>query len=150
MTTDQERQRIWDARFLALAEHIAQWSKDPSTQTGAVIVDGRKVVSLGYNGFAQGVNDTAERLGVREVKYKMVVHCEVNAILFANRSLAGCTLYTWPFQSCAPCSAIVIQTGIKRCVAPVASKDLQERWKDDIQLAQIMFSEADVEFVELT
>jgi deoxycytidylate deaminase len=25
----------WDNRFLELARHVAQWSKDPSTRTGA-------------------------------------------------------------------------------------------------------------------
>jgi dCMP deaminase len=29
----------WDKRFLDLAEHVAQWSKDPRTKVGAVIVD---------------------------------------------------------------------------------------------------------------
>jgi deoxycytidylate deaminase len=28
----------WDIRYLELAKHGSSWSKDPSTQTGAVIV----------------------------------------------------------------------------------------------------------------
>ena len=108
----------WDMRFLNLAEHIAQWSKDPSTQVGAVITDKRRIISLGYNGFPQGVDDTDERLNNRELKYKMIIHGEINAILFARESLFGHTLYTWPFMPCPVCASIVAQTGIKRVVAP--------------------------------
>ncbi len=135
----------WDERFLALAEHVAHWSKDPSTQTGAVIVDAnRRVVSLGYNGFARGVDDTPERLNDRETKYKMIVHCERNAILFASGNTAGSTLYTWPFMSCAPCAAMIIQAGVIRCVAP---QNDNPRWAPDFLLSKEMFKEAGVELV---
>lgn len=133
----------WDARFLNLAEFISQWSKDPSTKTGAVIVDkNRRIVSVGYNGFAKGVNDLSERLEDRNVKYKMIVHCELNAILFAKGSLEGCTLYTWPFMSCASCASTIIQVGIKKCVAP---KSDNIRWMNDFELSKKMFEESGVE-----
>ena len=52
----------WDRRFLALAEHVADWSKDPSTKTGAVIVrPDRTIASMGYNGFPRGMADTDDR-----------------------------------------------------------------------------------------
>lgn len=41
----------WDKRFLELAAFIAEWSKDPSTKCGAVITDGKQIVSQGFNGF---------------------------------------------------------------------------------------------------
>ena len=148
---DSCRQTRWDKRYLELARHVASWSKDPSTKTGAVITapDGR-VVSVGYNGFAKGVDDTPERYNDRDLKYKMIVHCERNAILFAKRDLAGCTLYTWPFMSCSVCAAMVIQAGIKRCVAPPVPPHLLERWGHDMNvLATTMFNEAGVEVVTL-
>ena len=132
----------WDRRFLALAEFVAQWSKDPSTKTGAVIVDSNnRVVSIGYNGFPRGVNDSPERLENREIKYKIIVHCERNALLFARGSVEGCRLYTWPFMSCATCAAMVIQAGIVEVVAPPSDNP---RWKDDFDLAQTLFGEAGV------
>ncbi len=128
---------------MELAKFVAQWSKDPSTQTGAVITDPkRRVISVGYNGLAQGVEDLPERLNNRDIKYKIIVHCERNALLFANRSCEGCTLYTWPFMSCSTCAAMVIQAGINRCVAPWSDNP---RWNDDFELAQQMFREAGVE-----
>jgi dCMP deaminase len=138
----------WDTRFLDMSRLVGSWSKDPSTQTGAVIVDkNRRVVSVGYNGFAKGVNDDPFLYSNRELKYKMIVHCERNAIIFAQRSLEGCTLYTTPFASCAPCAAMVIQAGITRCVAPVLPNHLVERWQEELNVAAVMFREAGVELV---
>lgn len=132
----------WDRRFLELAKLIASWSKDPSTQTGAVIVDSKgRIVSTGYNGLAQGVEDLPERLNNRDLKYKMFVHCERNAIIFAQQPLEGCTLYTWPFMSCGACAAMVIQTGIKRIVAPESDN---HRWQDEFALASQQYKEAGV------
>jgi dCMP deaminase len=125
-----------------MARFISEWSKDPSTKTGAVIVDHKGfVVSVGYNGFARGVGDSPERWNNRELKYKLVVHCERNAIIFARRDLTGCTLYTWPFMSCAPCAGMVIQAGITRCVAPYSDNP---RWLADFELTKQMFSETGV------
>lgn len=129
----------WDKRFLGMAELVASWSKDPSTKTGAVIVDlDNRVISVGYNGFPKGVKDD-ERLHDRDLKYQLIVHCERNALLFAGRNLKGCTLYTWPFMSCSVCAAMVIQSGIKRCVAPLNGNP---RWVESFKLSTGLFEEA--------
>ncbi len=42
----------WDGRFLNLAKHISEWSKDPSTKVGCVVVGiDREIRSTGFNGF---------------------------------------------------------------------------------------------------
>jgi dCMP deaminase len=147
MIEKDDRQHKWDIRYLDLAKFISKWSKDPSTKTGAVVVSSMgSVVSVGYNGFARKVSDSSERLNNREEKYKMIVHCERNAIIFAQRDLSNCTLYTWPFMSCGPCAGMVIQSGIKRCVAPVNDNP---RWISDFELTKTMFEEAEVELVLL-
>lgn len=132
----------WDIRFLELAQLVSTWSKDDSTRVGAVIVDpANRVVSVGYNGFARGVADTPDRLDDRDVKLKMVIHAEENAILFAQRNLVGCTLYTWPFMPCASCAGKVIQVGIRRVVSLVSDNP---RWVQSFQLASQQFAEAGV------
>jgi len=138
-----QRQQKWDLRYLQLAKFIAQWSKDPSTKTGAVIVseDGF-IISVGYNGFPVGVDDTEERLNNRDLKYKMIVHCERNALLTTNGQAKNGTLYTYPFMSCTPCAGMVIQAGITRIVAPVNDNP---RWQEDFKLTKQMFEEAGVE-----
>lgn len=132
----------WDLRFLTLAFLVASWSKDPSTKCGAVIVRGNRIISLGYNGFPQGVYDHNERLQDRETKYKMVLHAEVNALMFANVDLTGCTIYTVPMPPCSRCAAQIIQAGIKRVVALVPSADMLTRWGADFDIAKAMYRDA--------
>ena len=135
----------WNRRFLALAEHIATWSKDPSTKVGAVIVDAdRRIISTGYNGFPRDVEDLDQRLNNRDVKYEMIVHGEINAIVFANQSLQGTTLYTWPFMPCSRCAGIVIQSGIRTVVAPYNDNP---RWQASFELTEQMFREAGVRLI---
>ena len=134
----------WDNRFLDLAKLVSTWSKDPSTQVGAVIVDkNNRIISIGYNGFPQYISDD-NRLKDRETKYKMIVHGEMNAILFANRSLENCTLYTYPFMPCPRCGSMIIQTGISKIVS---FKDCPDRWESEFNLSKQLFEEANIELI---
>lgn len=146
--TKTETHRIptkWDVRFLDMAKFVAQWSKDPSTKTGAVIVrPDRTIASIGYNGFAKRCSDADYLYEHRDTKYSRVIHCEMNAVLSARERLDGYTLYTWPFMSCDRCAAHVVQAGISVCVAPVTPDALKERWATSISAAEAMFAEAGV------
>lgn len=145
LSPELQRQLKWDRRFLRLAKEIASWSKDPSTQTGAVIVrPDLSIASIGFNGFPRGVDDSPARYADRELKYKLIVHCERNAYVFARESLKGFALYTYPFMSCSPCAGMGIQAGIARHVAPPLPEDKRERWAADMELATRMFNEAGV------
>lgn len=136
----------WDKRFLELAKLVGSWSKDPSTKVGAVIVDeNNRIVSVGYNGFPRGIEDN-KRLLDREEKYDIIVHAEVNALMFANKSVEGCTLYTWPFQPCSRCAGLIIQSGVKRVVSVVQNED---RWKKNFMTARYLFEESGI-ILELT
>ena len=133
----------WDDRFIGLAKLVGSWSKDPSTKVGAVIVDNNKrIVSIGFNGFPKNVKDTEERLCNREDKYSIIVHAEANALMFANKSVEGCTLYTWPFQPCSRCAGLIIQSGITRVVSVVQN---EERWEKNFATAKKLFQESGVE-----
>ena len=71
---------------MGIALLSARRSKDPNTQVGACIVNGRnKIMSVGYNGFPQGCSDDEfpwERTGDEyNTKYPYVCHAELNAIL---------------------------------------------------------------------
>ena len=137
----------WHYRFMDLAEHIADWSRDPSTKVGAVIVRPDKTVaSLGFNGFPRGVADDAARYADRAIKYEMIVHAEMNAILHAREPLHGYSLYVWPFHPCARCAAAIIQSGIKTIYTLPSDND---RWKDTFAVAQTMFDESGVTIVAL-
>lgn len=134
----------WDSRFLDLAQFISNWSKDPSTKVGAVITDtNNRIISIGYNGFPQNISDN-HRLNDRETKYKIIVHGEMNAILFAGKPLTGYTLYTYPFMPCSRCASMVIQAGIKKVVS---YNNMPERWSQDFDISLDLFRESNVEIV---
>lgn len=110
----------WDECFSLMAELIAERSKDPSTQAGAVIVNQQKIIiGLGYNGFPHGISDDDlpwERQGsFLETKYAYVVHAEENAIYNSNAQTKGCTIYTTLFP-CNECAKAIIQNGISEVV----------------------------------
>jgi dCMP deaminase len=53
----------WDERRLELAQLVATWSKDPKAQVDAVVSDRHgRVIALGYNGFAGGIEDSDDLL----------------------------------------------------------------------------------------
>jgi dCMP deaminase len=132
----------WDQRFLDLAEHISQWSKDPRTKVGAVIVDEKKrVVSIGYNGFPRGVEDTPDRYNDRPTKHLFVAHAERNALDNSPMTVENCTLYV-PLVPCSECAKSIIQRGITRVVSYVPDRK-GERFNWDI--TDTMFAEAGVE-----
>lgn len=145
-----EQATEWQRRFFDMAHLVASWSKDPSSKIGAVIVDPQKrVISTGYNGLPVGVEDSKERLGDRETKYKMILHAEENAIMFAKQNLNGCSIYVTKMPPCAHCAALIIQSGIKFVYAPEA--EVPERWRESVELTRQMFKEAGVRlrFVKL-
>jgi len=136
----------WDKRFLGMAQFVSTWSKDPSTRVGAVITDGnKKIVSLGYNGLPQWVEDNPDILNNREEKYKYIIHAEVNAILQANRDVFAGTIYTYPFLTCPQCAAMIVQAGIMRVVS---YKCVDERWIPRIEDSKKLLEMADVDIME--
>ena len=135
----------WDLRFLEMARSAAGWSKDPSTKVGAIIVDDdKRVISVGYNGFPKGVTDD-ERLDDREEKYKMIVHAERNALLFANKDVKNCSIYTYPFMPCSVCAGMIIQAGIKRVVTV---ENNNSRWQKDFAVSRQMFKESEIDLIQ--
>lgn len=136
-------QAKWDIRFLRLASReVAQWSKDPNKQVGCIIVSpDRRRVTFGYNGLPQGVADTDERLGDVEVKNRLSVHAELNAILNARTDLTGWTLYVTE-PPCVDCAKAIIQAGVARVVCP--SGDPTSKWYASQEEARGVLMEAGV------
>ncbi len=137
----------WIFRYMNLANLVSTWSKDPSTKVGAVIVgDNGQIVSQGYNGFPRGVKDSDERYNDRPLKYKLVVHAEMNSILNAlynGASVKGCTLFVHNLPVCNECAKAIIQSGIKKVYMDT---EINERWQESWNLTKQMFDEASVEY----
>lgn len=106
----------WDRHWLQVAQITSALSKDPSTKVGAVIVtpDNRQL-SCGYNGFASDIEETEDMWNIREIKYELVVHAEMNAIINAPFDTKNCSLYC-THQPCHRCMPHIKNAGIKRIV----------------------------------
>lgn len=135
----------WDSRFCELAKYISEWSKDPKAKVGAVILSkAGGDISVGYNGFPMGVEDSAERLEDQEVKLELVVHAEQNAIIAAGSRAIGSTIYVWGKPVCARCAGSIIQAGIKRVVARSPNLSGDSKWDKSGSFAHQMFIEAGI------
>lgn len=138
----------WHERYLNIAQQVATWSKDPSTQVGAVIVGSKgQILSQGYNGFPRGILDNADRLNDRDVKLSLIVHAEMNAIYNATYSgvcLDGATLYVHGLPICSECAKGIIQVGISKIVIPEHSITSRVEWMESWYKSNKMFNETNV------
>jgi dCMP deaminase len=138
----------WDRKFIEMAGLVSSWSKDPSTKVGCVIADADHAQqSEGFNGFPRGIADD-QRLAVREMKYRLIVHAEANAIAAAARNghgLKGAIAYV-TFCPCPQCAALLIQAGIVRVVTVKGATPAH--WLAECEIAQGMLREAGVVYEE--
>ena len=134
----------WEKRFIELSQLVGSWSKDPSTKCGCVIARGNRVVSIGFNGYPSGILDTMT--DARQVRLDKIIHAEVNAILYARQNLEGAELYVTPFQPCARCATLIVQSGIGKVITATHNGNDIARWADSFFRAEQMFREADIDF----
>ncbi len=137
----------WDSRFCELAKFVSEWSKDSNAKVGAVVFTKRGGdISIGYNGFPMGVEDSAERLEDQNIKLELVVHAEQNSLIAAGSRSTGSTLYIWGKPVCARCAGSIIQAGVKRVVAlNPDSVEKKSKWHETGKVAHQIFREAGVE-----
>jgi dCMP deaminase len=139
----------WDARFIALCDHISGWSKEEGKRVGSVIVGPwDEIRSTGFNGFPRGVNDDDSSRHDRESgsKYIWSSHAERNAIFNAARvgiPLFGCRIYSNYFP-CVECAKAIIQSGLSAVIS--RPPDLTDsRWADEFKTSIVLFDEAGIE-----
>ena len=105
----------------------ARNSKDPSTKVGCVIVgQDNEIVSSGCNGMVSG-SDEKYLPFVAPMKYRVVVHAEMNAIISAKQNLEGCTMYVTD-APCEQCLKHILQAGIRTVY--YGSTAILKRWND--------------------
>lgn len=107
----------WNVRFLKLAKEVSSWSKDQSSQVGAVIVTPDKnPVSFGYNGMPPGIDDSVSSRHERPEKYFWMEHAERNAIYQADRHLLKDSIIYVTHHPCADCARAIIKSKISEVV----------------------------------
>lgn len=105
--------REWDIRFMRMVyNEIAQWSKDPNKQVGALLVSpDKRQWSAGYNGFPRGCDY------INGDKNQYTIHAELNAILNAVVDIRYWSLYVTE-APCLDCALVIVQKQIKTVVCP--------------------------------
>ena len=158
-----------DVVYLKIASTIAELSRDENTQVGSVIIDKfGKVVSLGYNGAASGIDRISHSREERSLYLKnnydglfgdlfeeenftphksgkspFMLHAEQNALLTCsdNNRLFGATIYVTHYP-CNVCANMIAQCGI------TSVKVLDNRYssiKEDIKNTLYIFEQKKIE-----
>lgn len=126
--------------------HAVEFSDDPDTQNGAILVSRGGIIVRGANRFPNRVRRDDARL-VRPAKYAWIEHAERD-VIFAAASLGvtteDATLYC-PWFACPDCARAIIQSGISEVVGHDRPFSLTpDRWIEPIETARQMLSEAGV------
>lgn len=135
-------------KFYQLAEFQANlFSKDPNTKVGALLLapGSLQILSVGYNGFPRGIDETESARWERPVKYFRVSHAELNSIANASRHgtpLEGAIAVVTMFP-CATCAKLLIQAGISCLVTRQPDMNCP-RWGEEFHYSMDMFQEAGV------
>ncbi|MFW6243349.1 MAG: deoxycytidylate deaminase [bacterium] len=143
----------WDYRFMALADHVSEWSKDKSTKVGAVIVNKSDLnpISIGYNGFPKGIVDDINERHERPLKYEYSVHAEQNAIANAaknGQTTKECSIYV-NFYPCSRCAGLIVNAGIIKVYCKNKPDFNNERWGDIWKISDSILREANIEIIYL-
>jgi len=112
----KNKQLQFDRRYLEMAQIWAQNSYCKRRQVGALIVQGKMIISDGYNGTPSGFENICEDENNLTKPY--VLHAEANAITKvakSNNSSENATLYVTT-SPCLECAKLIIQAGIRRVV----------------------------------
>ena len=105
----------WTDYFLGLAKVVSQRSHDIQTQHGCIITDKHnRILGMGYNGFARGLDDTMLPK-TRPEKYHWMIHAERNAlsncIIRPENGIAYVT-----GQCCTDCAMALWQEGVTKII----------------------------------
>lgn len=130
-----------DGMFMAMAHLVASRSTCNRGHVGAVIVDDRRPVSIGYNGAPPGMQHctevgcqivcgcgaAADSSGAvlhnyadcpRDIGCERTIHAEANSLAWAARrgiSVEGTTMYA-THSPCRMCASLIIAAGISHFV----------------------------------
>ena len=103
----------WHNYYIDIAKQVAKKSKDPSSKVGCVIVNkNNQLVSTGFNGFVAKCDDSYMTYE-RPLKYNLIIHAEMNALIFAKIDLINCTIYS-THGPCENCLKHILQAGIRK------------------------------------
>lgn len=139
--------------FLVKAYYAAQYSPDPSTQNGSVLLGENGVIGVGFNDFPPGIDPNYWH-GEKADKYARVVHAEVSAILSAarrgNRTVHSTLIAPW--AACSNCAKHIVEAGVVRLVRHAFLDNgvtTGNYWYEDCLIGDEIMKAGGVEIVEV-
>lgn len=103
-----------DQMFMQMAQVVSKRASCQRLRVGVVITnqDGTKVVSMGYNGNARGLENNCDS---NEPGRCGCIHAEVNALIKAPYGVEHLTLYTTA-SPCLACAKLILNSSVTRVV----------------------------------
>ncbi|HLC50917.1 MAG TPA: cytidine/deoxycytidylate deaminase family protein [archaeon] len=144
----------WDDYFISIAHAIKVRSSCSRRQVGALIVNGKQIISTGYNGTPHKIRNCneggCERCSAPPEVYPpgtnydkcTCSHAEENAIVHAARHgmmTKGCDIYT-THSPCIQCAKMIINAGIQKVVHGIDYPD---------DLGKKLLKEAKIEVIKV-
>jgi dCMP deaminase len=113
----------WDTYFMNIADIVKTRSPD-RTKVGAVLVSMKdhRIISTGYNGLPQNMDDNAVDWGNRNHVYEIIIHAETNALLYSQSKFEDAVMYC-TMSPCKDCIKLLSAARIKKVV-------YRERYRD--------------------
>lgn len=142
-------QRKWVDRFMKLAHHIAEWSKD-DVKVGAVLVTAEgKIAGIGYNGLLPGIDDSLLYSKNRTLKHAHMIHAEQNAL--ANMTIKSDEpLYMFvTLPPCVECAKSITLNGNIRTVFAMMQEDGRYNDKWDFDTSYQLLHNMGIEYIEI-
>jgi dCMP deaminase len=115
----------WNTYFMNIAKIISLKSKDKKKQVGAVLVSklNNRIISTGYNGLPSGIDDNID-WNDRSIVHSMIIHAEMNCILYAKTKYENSILYS-TLSPCKDCIKIIAAANITKVIYLEEYKDLE-------------------------
>lgn len=118
----------WYNYYMNIAEVVSTKSPDV-IKVGSILVSNKdnKILSTGYNSTPIGVNNDHIDFNNRELIKKIIVHSEVNCVIYKH-TFEDCTLYVTR-SPCEKCVVILAAARVNKIIYKDDHKDIDESKK---------------------
>ena len=137
----------WDEYFISFSLLASTRSHDSQTKVGCVLVQNKRIISVGYNGFCSGVDDCGLPRS-RPEKYPYMVHAEENAISNMVIKPEGSITAYITHMPCYRCAKLMWQNGV-RSWKILSGRNVASRSEDDLLVQEhLIFNGLVIEWID--
>lgn len=105
----------WPQYFMSIAYLASLKSHDAQTKVGSILVEDKKILSTGYNGFPSGTKNDLPN--TRPGKYRYICHSEINVLANTIFKPKNASIYVTQMP-CNVCAKALWQNNVKEWFVP--------------------------------